>query len=129
MAENDAPKHDKWTPTPPHDEGSILCIWPAAVGTNEEMIDFLKLNLDVDIIPVGTVETIAGQGGPGGRLDGVFWLNGKDVPRFAVPRFQVGIRWYEDVVLNNSHLVYPAEFLLWAPEDGLGHPSLDGEEE
>ena len=129
MAETDAPKHDEWTPTPPHAEGSILCIWPAAVGTNDEMKDFLKLNLDVDVIPVGTVTTEPDESGPGGRMDAVFWLNGKDISRFAVPRFAVGIRWYEDVVGNKSHLIYPTDFLEWAPEDGVGHPSLDGEEE
>tara|TARA_R110001592_G_scaffold225609_2_gene481585 strand:- start:164 stop:553 length:390 start_codon:yes stop_codon:yes gene_type:complete len=129
MTEPTPPKHDQWTPTLPHSEGSILCVWPAAVGTNEEMLDFMTLNLNVDIIPVGTVTTDPDETGPGGRMDAVFWLNCKDISRFAVPRFQFGIRWFEDVVGNEGHLIYPADFLAWAPEDGLGHPSLDGEEE
>ncbi len=48
----------------------------------------------------------------GGRNDVLFYVHADDIEKFAVPRLQAGIRWWEDVVgyNNNSHL-YPQEIL------------------
>ena len=48
----------------------------------------------------------------GGRNDVLFFVHDEDVMKFAIPRLQAGIRWWEDVVSynNNSHL-YSLEVL------------------
>jgi len=48
----------------------------------------------------------------GGRTDLFFYVHADDIAHFAVPRLQMGIRWWEDVVgyNDNSHL-YSTEFL------------------
>ncbi len=48
----------------------------------------------------------------GGRNDLLFYIHKDDISKFAVKRFQFGIRWWEDVVKynDNSHL-YSEEIL------------------
>jgi hypothetical protein len=48
----------------------------------------------------------------GGRNDVFFHVHSDDIAEFAVKRFSIGIRWWEDVVKynDNSHL-YTTEFL------------------
>ena len=36
------------------------------------------------------------------RTDVVFRIHAADIPKFAVPRLQYGMRWLEDVMNNNS---------------------------
>jgi hypothetical protein len=38
-----------------------------------------------------------------GRRDVLFYVNDKDISRFAVQRFAVGIRWWEDVLGNKKN--------------------------
>ena len=42
----------------------------------------------------------------------VFSVHDEDIPKFAVPRLQMGIRWWEDVIVynDNKHL-YTDQFL------------------
>lgn len=48
----------------------------------------------------------------GGRNDVLFHVHDEDAMKFAIPRMQMGVRWWEDVVKynNNSHL-YSKEIL------------------
>ena len=101
---------------------SILCAWPATtVGADEKekVIEFFneQFELTHPIIPVGVVITdpdrVNGKKveGTGGRHDFMFFVHDADIPRFAVPRLMMGIRWWEDVVGDKSHKIYPKEFL------------------
>lgn len=48
----------------------------------------------------------------GGRIDLFFYAHKDDIPSFSTKRFEMGVRWWEDVVKynnNNGHL-YTQEF-------------------
>ena len=48
----------------------------------------------------------------GGRNDVFFYAHAEDIEKFAVPRLEAGIRWWEDVVgYNNNSYLYPKEVL------------------
>lgn len=49
--------------------------------------------------------------GTGGRHDLFFYIHNDDIVRFAVPRLQMGIRWWEDVLGNGHGNIYPQEVL------------------
>ena len=44
----------------------------------------------------------------GGRRDVLFYVHDEDVMKFAIPRLQLGIRWWEDV-LANGHGIIPQD--------------------
>ncbi len=52
----------------------------------------------------------------GGRHDLLFYIHDDDISSFALKRFNVGIRWWEDVIKynKNSHL-YTAEIVSKYP--------------
>jgi len=81
----------------------------------EDFEDFMKENFGVRTKFMEEVTTNPGQGGDGGRKDLFFYIHNADIQKFAMPRLQVGIRWWEDVVQNNSHLIYPPEILQKYP--------------
>jgi hypothetical protein len=48
----------------------------------------------------------------GGRNDLFFFVHDEDVAKFAIPRLQMGIRWWEDVVsYNHGSYLYTKETL------------------
>lgn len=48
----------------------------------------------------------------GGRNDLMFYIHSEDIPKFALPRMAMGIRWWEDVVkYNDNSYLYTKEFL------------------
>jgi len=114
-----------WTNADPDAEYSQMCVWPATTVTDEdvdsgELQDFFKesFNLEHPIKVVGCVTTLPDEEHrdmedppTGGRHDFMFFVHGADTGKFAIPRLQYGIRWWEDVVGNNSHTIYPQEFL------------------
>ena len=51
------------------------------------------------------------QTSTGGRHDFFFYVKMADVPKFAIKRFQFGMRWWENVYSNNGENIYPIEFL------------------
>ena len=57
------------------------------------------------------VITNAGDGGEGGRHDLFFYVHSDDIGKFAIPRLQAVIRWWEDVISNKSHNIYPKEII------------------
>jgi hypothetical protein len=83
-----------------------LCMWPGVTFDKPEdhnsFSDFIKddFGLTNPIRFVGPVLT------SGGRSDVFFLVHVSDIPRFAVKRFQFGIRWWEDVEKD----IYPDEF-------------------
>ncbi len=103
-----------------------LCVWPGCIVNEnsaedkiQQFVDFMKDNFGVRVkyhTEVKTQPDIDENGKPnletGGRNDLFFYVHSEDIPHFAIPRLQVGIRWWEDMVgyNDNSHL-YPKEFL------------------
>jgi len=45
-----------------------------------------------------------------------FYIADKDISKFAVPRLQMGIRWWEDVLGNGNGKLYPREILEKYPK-------------
>jgi len=112
-----------WAEVRPDDDYSCLCIWSGTIVEQEDVdsgqVDefFGKaMKCEHPIRPVGCVYTVPDRDGgqivkdTGGRCDFVFYVHNEDVMRFAVPRLNYGIRWWDDVVSNKSHIIYPAKF-------------------
>jgi hypothetical protein len=99
-----------------------LCVWPGTVlgeSTPQDLESFFLEQMKTRIkfhTEVQTLPDLDENGNPdtntGGRNDLFFYVHSDDIAAFAVPRLQMGIRWWEDVVgyNDNSHL-YTKEFL------------------
>ena len=93
-----------------------LCVWPGVVvgdskKVQEDFVKFFKDELGVTVKYETEVKTLADETGPGGRNDLFFYIADDDVMKFAIPRLQMGIRWYEDVLSNGGGKLYPTEVL------------------
>ena len=99
-----------------------LCVWPGTVlgdSKPEELESFFLDEMKTRIkfhSEVQTLPDIDENGNPdpetGGRNDLFFYVHTDDVAAFAVPRLQMGIRWWEDVVgYNDNRHLYTEEFL------------------
>jgi hypothetical protein len=99
-----------------------LCVWPGTLlGENtpaemeqwflSEMGTRIKYHTEVQTLPDRDSDGNTIQE-TGGRNDVFFHVHSDDIAEFAVKRFSIGIRWWEDVVKynDNSHL-YTTEFL------------------
>jgi hypothetical protein len=116
------------TQTLPETKFIQLCVWPGTLLDEEQIPDFEKFFLDEMgtrvkyHTQIKTNPDLDSSGNPvpetGGRSDVFFYVHSEDVSRFAVPRLQMGIRWWEDVIKynDNAHL-YPQSFID-------GHPPL-----
>ena len=111
------------------DDG-ILTLWPGTLVREEDMHGpeglsaFFEKEFDIEVTPVGCVETLpdvdeSGENieGTGSRHDFFFFVKAADVPKFAVKRFRFGMRWWSDVYFNNGEGIYPPEFLKAYPEE------------
>lgn len=99
-----------------------LCVWPGTIlgeSTPQDLENFFLTEMKTRIkfhAEVQTLPDLDESGNPiantGGRNDLFFYVHSDDTAAFAVPRLQMGIRWWEDVVgyNDNSHL-YTEEFL------------------
>lgn len=99
-----------------------LCVWQGTElgeSTLQDLIDFFKDEMGTRIKfeqEVLTNPDLDDEGeiirDTGGRNDLLFYVHDEDVAKFAIPRLQMGIRWWEDVVSynDNSHL-YSKEIL------------------
>jgi hypothetical protein len=99
-----------------------LCVWPGTVlgeSTPQDLENFFLNEMKTRVkyhTEVQTLPDLNEDGNPdpetGGRNDIFFYVHTDDIAAFAVPRLQMGIRWWEDVVgyNDNSHL-YTKEFL------------------
>ena len=72
----------------------------------------IKFKCEVETLP--DIENGKAVPDTGGRNDLFFYVHEDDIPKFALPRLQMGIRWWEDVIsynrINNEHL-YTDEFI------------------
>lgn len=104
---------------------SQLCVWegtilesPEKKITFEEFENWISENFNgVRIKMMEEIKTLPdvenGNVVPetGGRNDLFFYVHDDDVQKFAIPRLQAGIRWWEDVLGNGNGVLYPQEVL------------------
>lgn len=99
-----------------------LCVWPGTVlgeSTPQDLENFFLNEMKTRVkyhTEVQTLPDLDEDGNPdpetGGRNDLFFYVHADDVATFAVPRLQMGIRWWEDVVgYNDNRHLYTEEFL------------------
>lgn len=96
-------------------DDEVLTVWPGTVLEDDQHTDFLlflkdSLRLEFPARVIGSVDTLPGQGGPGGRTDLLFTIHAKDIPRCAMRRLQFGMRWWCDVKAQDSK-IYPRDLL------------------
>ena len=96
-----------------------LCVWPGTVvgdskKVQEDFVKFFKDELGVTVKYETEVKTLPDTPEcteTGGRNDLFFYIADDDIGKFAIPRLQMGIRWYEDVLSNGGGDIYPTEVL------------------
>ena len=96
-----------------------LCVWPGTVvgdskKVQEDFVKFFKDELGVTVKYETEVKTLPDTPEcteTGGRNDLFFYIADDDIMKFAIPRLQMGIRWYEDVLSNGGGDIYPTEVL------------------
>ena len=72
-----------------------------------------KFNLTRLPVLIGTVKTLPGAGGPGGRTDALFLIHQGDVSGFAMTRLKYAdLKWFGDVVGDG---IYPPELMTAYP--------------
>jgi hypothetical protein len=96
-----------------------LCVMTGTLlpeGGGEELEQFFKNEMNVQVKFSEQVDTLPdtdGNGNPvpetGGRSDLFFYIHNDDIMKFALPRLSMGISWWEDVVGNGNHKIYPQE--------------------
>lgn len=99
-----------------------LCVWPATTlgdSAPQELVDFFqeefntRIQFEQEVITNPDLDANGDEiEDTGGRTDLFFYVHDDDIASFALPRLQMGIRWWEDVVSynDNSHL-YSKEIL------------------
>ena len=88
------------------------CLMPG--GGAKELESFFKDEMGVTVKFETEVKTLPDKPGcteTGGRNDVFFYIADDDISKFAIPRLQMGIRWYEDVLGNGGGKLYPTEVL------------------
>ena len=91
-----------------------LCVMEGTLmpeGGAKELVKFFKDEMKVDVHFETQVKTLPDETGEGGRSDLFFYIADKDISKFAVPRLQMGVRWWEDILGNGNGKLYPSEVL------------------
>lgn len=99
-----------------------LCVWEGTMlgdKTPQEFEEWLskqfngvRFKFAEEVVTLGSAE----RKEEGGRHDLLFYVHTDDIGRFAIPRFTLGIRWWEDVVsYNNRAYLYEPEVLARYP--------------
>ena len=94
-----------------------LCVMQGTLmpeGGAKELVEFFKNEMGVNIRFETQVKTLPDEPGctlTGGRNDLFFYIADKDISKFAVPRLQMGIRWWEDVLGNGNDKLYDNDVL------------------
>lgn len=120
---------------------SQVVVWQGTVVGAKNAADFEKFILvqmntrAKYIMDVYTNPDLNALGEPvpdtGGRCDVLFSVHRDDVAHFAVPRFQYGMRWLDDVYGNGGSYLYPrevAELLSWKQDSADDEYREDGSE-
>ena len=98
---------------------SQLMVWEGTLIDESEYADFQEfiaseIGSKNPVKIIGTVKTLRGYGGPGGRSDMFFIVHNDDINRFAIGKMKIRLRWYEDV-LDNTPDIYPKSFTTSYP--------------
>tara|TARA_X000001388_G_C2213085_1_gene115966 strand:- start:442 stop:792 length:351 start_codon:yes stop_codon:yes gene_type:complete len=104
-----------------------VCVWPGTILPETHIEKFVK-HFEKNGFRIQHLETLRtlpdhdSEGneveGTGGRSDVLFAIHDDDVMKFAIPRFQMGVRWIEDVLDNEeeNRSIYPdrvKEYRTW----------------
>ena len=102
-----------------------LCVWPGTLVDEDEIPDFInffKEEFDVRVKYKCQVETLPDMEngipveGTGGRSDVFFYVHSDDIMKFVMPRMQLGVKWWEDMIKYNDYThLYTEEFLSENP--------------
>lgn len=106
-------------------ENHTLCVWPGTIVKAEQIQEFndffkeegFRVEYAESVTTLPDKEDGVEVSGTGGRTDVLFWINNEDVSKFAIWRFQFGIRWWEDVFFNNQQHIYSQEVLTKYPNN------------
>ena len=99
------------------DQFNQLCVLEGTTfpeGGVEEFHQFFKDEFGVTVKFENQVKTLPDFEGcteTGGRNDLFFYIADDDIRKFAVPRLQMGIRWWEDVLGNGNGKLYDNDVL------------------
>jgi hypothetical protein len=98
-----------------------LCVWEGTLVGKEEIKSFEKFfknEMNVRVKYMEEIETLPTPDEPntGGRNDVFFYVHDEDIPKFAIPRLSLGIRWWEDVLGNGNGVLYSQEVLTKYPK-------------
>jgi len=85
-----------------------VVLWPGTIVGKEKVEDFEKFileELDTHVKYIEEFNTLSDRDDPesGGRNDVLFYVATEDIPKFAVPRLTLGMRWIEDVLDNETY--------------------------
>lgn len=89
-----------------------VCVWPGTICGPEQIASFeefflTQMNTRIkyleEVLTLPDFENGRVVADTGGRNDIFFAVHSEDIPRFAVPRLTMGIRWIEDVLDNEKH--------------------------
>ena len=100
-----------------NDKFNQLCVLEGTLfpeGGVEEFHQFFKDEMGVRVKFENQVKTLPDNPEctkTGGRNDLFFYIHDDDVSKFAVPRLQMGIRWWEDVLGNGNGKLYDQDVL------------------
>ncbi len=101
---------------------SQLCVWPGTVLKNdtksiEEFVQYISTEFDTRVRYETQTKTLPDihddkiVEGTGGRNDILFYVHKDDVMKFSLPRFKIGVRWWEDIFFNNNQHIYEDDIL------------------
>ena len=101
-----------------NDKFNQLCVLEGTLfpeGGVKEFMRFFKDEMGVRVKFENQVKTLPDETGPGGRNDLFFYIHDDDIGKFAVPRLSMGVRWWEDVLLNGNGKLYDEDVLKAYP--------------
>ena len=107
----------------------VLTVWPGTIveeGDEEKVMQFFDKALGIEPVIVGCVRTLPDpehrdmeKPETGGRSDFFFYVKMEEISRFAVPRFQYGMRWWEDIFFNKGQ-EDATQIMLHVHQRGVG---------
>lgn len=89
-----------------------LCVWPGTYLGDTSIEDFenyfkeqhgVRVKFAEETVTLPDVDDGKVVEGTGGRQDILFFVHSEDIPKFAVIKLQMGVRWWEDIVSYNNH--------------------------
>ena len=104
-----------------NDKFNQLCVLEGTLfpeGGVKEFHKFFKDEMGVRVKFENQVKTLPDFEGcteTGGRNDLFFYIHDDDIGKFAVPRLSMGVRWWEDVLLNGNGKLYDEDVLKAYP--------------